>query len=140
MSHVIAVAFAILFAALYSYENAGDIFVKFLMFERQFPQGVWEAMLFSVGALIMWLFSLFSSLEIRSKYKSAVKERDKRIASLEDEKKSLIEALSHLSSASVTAVLPVPAAEISSEPGPPTEGDPATLEETALEKTETASV
>ncbi|MDR3322040.1 MAG: LapA family protein, partial [Synergistaceae bacterium] len=97
MSYVLAIAFSILLSAIYAYENAGHIFVKFLMFEGQFPQGVWEAFLFSGGILLMGIFSLLASFESWSRHKTAIKERDKKIASLEEERKTLIDALGRFS-------------------------------------------
>jgi uncharacterized integral membrane protein len=96
LSYVLAIAFSILLSAVYAFQNAGDIYVKFLVFERTFPQGVWEALLFSAGVLLMWVFSIFASLESRARYKGLIKERDLKIASLEDEKKSLLSAFNNL--------------------------------------------
>lgn len=98
-SYILAIAFSILLSAVYAFQNAADISVKFLMFERSFPQGVWEALLFSAGVLLMWVFSILASLEGRAKYKSMIKERDQKIAGLEDEKKSLLSAFNNLTPA-----------------------------------------
>jgi uncharacterized integral membrane protein len=98
LSYILAIAFSILLSAVYAFQNAGDIYVKFLIFERSFPQGVWETLLFSAGILLMWIFSIFASLEGRAKYKSLIKERDAKIASMEEEKKALLAAFNRLES------------------------------------------
>jgi uncharacterized membrane protein YciS (DUF1049 family) len=125
-SYILAIAFSIVFAVVYSYQNAGDIYVKFLMFERQFPQGVWEALLFSVGVLLMWLFSIFASIEGYSKHKAQIKERDEKIALLEEEKKSLLAAFNHLQ--------PIPGLDV------PPDAAPETLAPAELEPEEKGTV
>ena len=94
LTYILAIAFSILLSAVYAFQNSGDIYVRFLVFERVFPQGVWEALLFSAGVLLMWIFSIFASLEGRAKYKSIIKEKDLKIAGLEEERKSLLSLLS----------------------------------------------
>ena len=103
-SYILAIAFSMLLSAIYVFQNTGDIYVRFLMFEREFPQGVWEVLLFSVGAVIMWLFSIFASLEMRSKNSARIKERDKKISQLEEEKNSLLAAFKHMAPSSESAV------------------------------------
>jgi uncharacterized membrane protein YciS (DUF1049 family) len=97
VSYILAIAFSILLSALYAFQNAGDIYVKFIVFERQFPQGVWEALLFSAGVVLMWIFSLFASFETRGRFKAKIKEKDLKITQLEEEKKSLLLAFNRLS-------------------------------------------
>jgi uncharacterized integral membrane protein len=107
-SYILAIAFSILLSAVYAFQNASDIYVKFLMFERSFPQGVWEALLFSAGVLLMWVFSIFASLEGRAKYRAMIKERDQKIAGLEEEKKSMLSAFNNLVPASAHSFEPTP--------------------------------
>jgi hypothetical protein len=85
-----------LLSAVYAFQNAADVYVKFLMFEWSFTQGVWEALLFSTGVLLMWIFSIVASLEVRAKYRAKIKERDLKIAGLEEERKSLLSAFNNL--------------------------------------------
>ena len=95
-SYILAVAVAMLLSAVYAFQNGAEITVQFLMFSRKFPQGVWEVIVFSVGAFLMWFFSIIASVEIHTKHTKQLKERDKRIAELEDEKKSLLTAFNHI--------------------------------------------
>jgi uncharacterized integral membrane protein len=96
MRYILAIAVSILFAAIYSYQNAAEISVRFFMFERNFPQGIWEAILFSLGSVIMWFFSVLSAFEVYSKNKKVTMELNKKIEGLEEDKKSLLETLQHL--------------------------------------------
>ena len=41
----------------------------------------------------MWVFSIFSTFEIRSKYKKVIKSKDEIITAAENEKKMIIESL-----------------------------------------------
>ena len=41
----------------------------------------------------MWIFSIFSTLEIRSKYRKVIKSKDEIIAAAENEKKMILESL-----------------------------------------------
>lgn len=95
-SYILAVALSVMLAAVYAFQNMADITVRFIVFQRNFPQGVWEVILFSFGALLMWFFSLLGSLEESSKHRRLIKEKDEKIASLEDEKASLLNAFKHL--------------------------------------------
>ncbi|MDR1470950.1 MAG: LapA family protein [Synergistaceae bacterium] len=95
-SYILAIAVAMLLAAIYAFQNAAEISVSFFMFERSFPQGVWEAILFSLGAVLMWLFSILATFETYSKNRKTTKDLNKRIADLEEEKKSLLGALQHV--------------------------------------------
>jgi hypothetical protein len=86
-------------SAVYVFQNAGDIYVTFLIFERRFPQGVWEVILFSSGVILMWIFSIFASIEANMRHRSKMKEKEERIARLEEEKKSLLSAFNNISQA-----------------------------------------
>lgn len=92
-SYILAIVLTMFLSALFAFQNIGDVTVKFLFFEWTMPQGVWEVVLFSSGAALMWFFSLFSVFEVRSKLKKELKERDDKISSLEQEKKAIIESL-----------------------------------------------
>lgn len=92
-SYALAIALAMLVSAIYAFQNAGDVTVRFLVFEQTFPQGMWEVLLFAAGAILMWLFSLLALLEVKGKHKAALKEKEKRIAELEEERASLLAAL-----------------------------------------------
>ena len=76
---------------------AGGIFVEKLRARDcaywTLPQGVWEVVLFSTGAAVMWFFSLFSVFEVRSKLKKQLKEKDEKIAALEQEKKAILDSV-----------------------------------------------
>ena len=71
-------------SALFAFQNIGDVTVKFVFWQWTLPQGVWEVVLFSTGAAVMWFFSLFSVFEVRSKLKKQLKEKDDKIAALMD--------------------------------------------------------
>lgn len=92
-SFVLSIAIAMLLSAVYVFQNPGDITVRFMMFERVFPQGIWVVVVFSAGAILMWLFSLFASLEQRAKYRKKIAERDQKIKQLDEEKAAILEAL-----------------------------------------------
>ncbi len=92
-SYVLAIVLTVFLSALFAFQNIGDVTVKFIVFERTFPQGVWEVALFSCGAAVMWFFSLFSVFEVRSKLKKQLKEKDDRIAALEQEKKAILDSV-----------------------------------------------
>lgn len=95
-SYALAIAVSMLLSAIYVFQNVGEVSVRFFIFERVFPQGVWEVLLFSIGAVLMWVFSLFASLELRAGYRSQIKERDKKITSLEEERTSLLAAIGRI--------------------------------------------
>lgn len=92
-SYILAIVLTMFLSALFAFQNIGDVTVKFLFFEWTMPQGVWEVVLFSSGAALMWFFSLFSVFEVRSKLKKELKVKDDKISSLEQEKKAIIESL-----------------------------------------------
>ena len=95
-SYILAIAAAMFVSAIYVFQNTGDVAIRFLFFEGNYQQGVWDVMLFSVGVLLMWVFSLFSSLETRSKYRSQIKELEQKISSIEEEKNSLLAAFKRM--------------------------------------------
>ena len=80
-------------SALFAFQNIGDVTVKFVFWQWTLPQGVWEVVLFSTGAAVMWFFSLFSVFEVRSKLKKQLKEKDEKIAALEQEKKAILDSV-----------------------------------------------
>jgi uncharacterized integral membrane protein len=90
-SYALAVALAMLLAATYAFQNTGEILVRFLIWERTIPQGIWDVLLFAAGGVLMWLVSLFALLETRGKYVGQIREKDKRIKELEEERASLME-------------------------------------------------
>ena len=89
-SYALAIALSMLLSAIYAIQNTQEITVRFLFFEGAYAQGLWEVILFSAGAVLMWFFSLLALLEVRSKYRGQIRERDKKIASLEEEINSLL--------------------------------------------------
>lgn len=91
-SYILAIAISMFLSALYAFQNIGDVTVRFLMFEWILPQGVWDVMIFACGAVLMWIFSLFSGVETRSKYKKIIREKDEKITALEKEKVTLLES------------------------------------------------
>lgn len=93
-SYALAVALAMLLAAVYAFQNAGEIIVRFLVWERTIPQGIWEVLLFAAGGILMWLVSLSALMETRGKYVRQVREKEKKIRELEEEKASLLAAMS----------------------------------------------
>lgn len=92
-SYVLAIVLTMFLSALFAFQNIGDVTVKFIFWEWMLPQGVWEVVLFSTGAAVMWFFSLFSVFEVRSKFKKQLKEKDEKIASLEQEKKAILDSV-----------------------------------------------
>lgn len=95
-SYILAIAAAMFISAIYVFQNTGDVSIRFLFFEGNYQQGVWDVMLFSAGVLLMWIFSIFSSLETRSKYRSQIKSLEKKISTIEEEKNSLLGAFKRM--------------------------------------------
>lgn len=95
-SYALAVVVAMLAAAGYVFQNAGDVTVRVLLWERLMPQGVWEVLLFSLGALLMWIVSLFALLEEMSPLKRKITALEKTNRSLEEEKGSLLRILENV--------------------------------------------
>ncbi len=92
-SYILAITVTMFLSALYAFQNIGDVTVRFLIFEWILPQGVWEVLVFCAGAAIMWIFSIFSMFEVRSKYKKELKVKDEKIAAVENEKKTILESV-----------------------------------------------
>lgn len=111
-SYALAVALAMLLAAVYAFQNAGEIIVRFLVWERAIPQGIWEVLLFAAGGILMWLVSLSALMETRGKYVRQVREKEKKIRELEEERASLLAAISARRE-EAAAVRPESASEIS---------------------------
>ena len=129
LTYILAIAFSVLLSAVYAFQNASVVYVKFLMFERPFPQGVWEALLFSAGVLLMWIFSIAASLEVRAKYRAKIKERDQRIAALEEERKSLLSAFNNLPQQQAAPAAQPAAQAPAGEPTPETLPEAAAAED-----------
>ncbi len=94
-SYALAIALAMLLAAVYAFQNTGEVLVRFLMWEVSLPQGIWEIMLFAAGGVLMWMVSLFAMMESRSKYTRQIKEKESRVKELENERSSLMDAIRH---------------------------------------------
>ncbi|MBN1334028.1 MAG: LapA family protein [Synergistales bacterium] len=99
-SYGLGIAFCMLLAALFAYQNPGDLVIRFLVWERVLPQGVWEIALFVAGVIAMWIISLSAILETRNKNAHQLKDQKERIDTLEkelavtrDERNSLMMAL-----------------------------------------------
>lgn len=99
-SYFLAITVTMFLSALYAFQNIGDVTVRFLIFEWTLPQGVWEVLVFCAGAAIMWVFSIFSILEVRGKYKKELKVKDERISAIEGEKKTILESVANARAAS----------------------------------------
>jgi len=82
-NYLLAVAFTALLAAVYSVQNAGYVTVRFLFWTRDVPQGIWEAAIFAAGCVVMWLLSLFGSMEMRDRCMEKVSDLESRIGKLE---------------------------------------------------------
>lgn len=95
-SYILAIAISTLLAALYAFQNTSEITVHFLLFQRAFPQGVWEVVLFSIGTVLMWFFSILASIETHKKHRKELKDRDRRISELTEERTSLLNAFKYL--------------------------------------------
>lgn len=83
-SYGLGIAFTMLVAALYAFQNKGEIIVRFLTWERALPQGVWEIALLALGCVAMWLISLSAMLETRNRNAGIIKDQKDRIAELEE--------------------------------------------------------
>jgi uncharacterized integral membrane protein len=86
----------LIISAAYANGNTEQITVNFLIFQQSFPQGIWEMLLFSLGAILMWIFSVGASIESYTANRKKIKEMNKKITDLEDEKKSLLVTLQNL--------------------------------------------
>ncbi len=83
-SYALAIAIAMLVAAGYAFQNTGDVTVRFLIWERQIPQGIWEILLFAAGGILMWFVSLVALLEVRSGLKREIRDLQKRNEALSE--------------------------------------------------------
>mgnify|MGYP001769832797 FL=1 len=92
-SYALAILLSMLVAAGYAFQNTGDVVVRFMMWEKTLPQGLWDILLFAAGGLLMWIVSLASLVEIRGALQRKIKDQEERIRLLEQEKQQLIEAL-----------------------------------------------
>jgi uncharacterized integral membrane protein len=92
-SYALAILLAMLVAAGYAFQNTGDVVVRFIIWEKTLPQGLWDILLFAAGGLLMWIVSLASLIEVRGALRRKVKEQDERIRALEQEKQQLLEAI-----------------------------------------------
>lgn len=99
-SYGLGISFTMLLAALYAFQNKGEVVVRFLTWERVLPQGVWEIALFALGCVVMWIISLSAIVENRNRFTGIVKDQKTRLTELEedlsvlrDERKSLMIAL-----------------------------------------------
>lgn len=52
-SYILAIGVSMFLAAVYVFQNTGEIVVRFLIFEGTYQQGVWEVLLFAVGVVLM---------------------------------------------------------------------------------------
>ncbi|MDR1965866.1 MAG: lipopolysaccharide assembly protein LapA domain-containing protein [Synergistaceae bacterium] len=96
-SYLLGIIVVMVMSMAYAVQNDAEITVRFFVFQKSFPQGLWEGVLFSASAVIMWFFSVFASIELYSANKKKTKELSKRIEDLESEKKTIFAALQQLS-------------------------------------------
>lgn len=89
-STMLAIVVTMVISALYSFQNIGNITVKFLLFEWTFPQGVWEITLFCAGNVLMWFFSLLANRETKNRYKKQINELNEKLQLMERDKQDLI--------------------------------------------------
>ncbi|MDR0651953.1 MAG: LapA family protein [Synergistaceae bacterium] len=92
-SYIFGIVMAMILSAAYALSNTVEITIKFLTLQTTLPQGIWEVIVFGLGALIMLLASVFASIEMYVKNRKKTKELTKRITQLEDERKSLLVTL-----------------------------------------------
>ena len=92
-SYILGIVIVMILSAAYALSNTAEITIKFLNLQATFPQGYWEVIIFGLGVLIMWLISVCESVETYVKNRKKTKELIKRIAQLEDERKSLFDTL-----------------------------------------------
>lgn len=127
-SYILAIGVSMFLAAVYVFQNTGEIVVRFLIFEGTYQQGVWEVLLFAVGVVLMWFFSLFASMELRSKHNKRVRELEGKVKALTEERDSLLGAFKHMTPTTVPvfpseepagaqASAPASSSEASEKPG-----------------------
>lgn len=92
-SYTVAIAFAMLLSAIFSYQNPGDVTVRFLVWTRQIPQGVWEVSVFAAGCVLMWIVSVSAHIEGRGRFRKVIREQADRIARLEEERADILKAI-----------------------------------------------
>ncbi|MFA0888912.1 MAG: LapA family protein [Synergistales bacterium] len=92
-SYALAILLAMLVAAGYAFQNTGDVVVRFIIWEKTLPQGLWDILLFAAGGLLMWIVSLASLVEVRGALRRKIKDQEERIRALEQEKQQLLDAL-----------------------------------------------
>jgi uncharacterized integral membrane protein len=92
-SYILGIVVAMILSVAYALSNTAEITVKFFNLQTTFPQGMWEVIVFALGILIMGLISICESIESYVKNRKKTKELTKRIAQLEDERKSLLTTL-----------------------------------------------
>jgi uncharacterized integral membrane protein len=95
-SYILGLIVAMILSVAYAFQNTITVTVNFFGIQKDFSQGVWEVILFSAGALIMWVFSVCASIETYLKYRKKTKELRNTITTLEEEKKSLWNTLQRL--------------------------------------------
>lgn len=92
-SYALAVGLAMMLSAIFAFQNTGEITVKFLIWTRQVPQGIWEVAVFAGGCVLMWLVSMSAALESRVKYKKQIRELEGEVKKMEEERMSLLNAM-----------------------------------------------
>ncbi len=80
-------------SAVYVFQNAAIVNVRFFVFNFAFSQGLYEVAIFAFGAALMWFFSIFSYFENRAKYKEELAERVAEVRQLEGANKVLLDTL-----------------------------------------------
>jgi uncharacterized integral membrane protein len=103
-SYFLGILVMMIISAVYAISNVEQITANFLMFSMSVPQGLWEIILFLLGALLMWLFSVGASIETYSSNRKSAKEMKAKIAELEEEKKSLLLTLQNLGGKPAAAI------------------------------------
>jgi len=88
-SYGLGIAFCMVLAAIYAFQNTSEIIVRFIIWERAMPQGVWEIILFAVGAVAMWFISLSAVMEVRGRHSRLIKDQKESINIMETELKEL---------------------------------------------------
>ena len=103
-SYALAVGLAMMLSAVFAFQNTGEITVKFLIWTRQVPQGIWEVAVFAGGCVLMWLVSMSAALESRVKYKKQIRELEGKVKKMEEERMSLLNAMNATAAASSSTV------------------------------------
>lgn len=103
-SYALAVGLAMMLSAIFAFQNTGEITVKFLIWTRQVPQGIWEVAVFAGGCVLMWLVSMSAALESRVKYKKQIRELEGKVKKMEEERVSLLNAMNATAAVSSSTV------------------------------------